>query len=115
MVSKDTSRVVHSITLHNKMSLWGYRGDAQSPFIKIVLTDYKAIARTKTLFERGDIRFRDMFNDVAMTFESNIPYTLRFMIDQKVRRLHVHLCNVYTEQTIIDLWYELARSAKGKV
>ena len=35
------------------------------------------------MFERGEVRFRELFNDAQMTFESNIPYTLRFMIDQK--------------------------------
>ena len=83
-MAKDANRIVQGVTLHNKMSLWGYRGDAQSPFIRIVLTDFKAIARTRTMFERGEVRFRELFNDAQMTFESNIPYTLRFMIDQKV-------------------------------
>lgn len=38
------------------------------------------------LFERGECSFRDLFRDVVATFESNIAYTLRFMIDTKVIR-----------------------------
>jgi len=68
-----------------KRSLWGYRGDDIFAFLKIVVTDQKFVSRTKTAFERGEINFRSMFSDAPMTFESNIPYTLRFMIDHKVR------------------------------
>lgn len=91
VVAKDQSRVIHSVSMANKRSLWGYRGDDTSPFIKITLTDYKPLARTRTAFERGEINFRGMFADNLMTYESNIPYTLRFMIDHKVR-FHSHCC-----------------------
>jgi DNA polymerase delta subunit 1 len=36
------------------------------------------------VFERGQCSYRDMFGAVVPTFESNIAYTLRFMIDTKV-------------------------------
>lgn len=36
------------------------------------------------MFERAQIDFRDMFTQEVMTYESNIAYTLRFMIDTKV-------------------------------
>lgn len=36
------------------------------------------------LFENGDCRFQDLWNDKGITFESNIVYILRFMIDTKV-------------------------------
>ena len=75
--------------LANKRSLWGYRGDDTSPFIKITLTEFKMLSRTKTMFERGEVNFRGMFNDNLMTYESNIPYTLRFMIDRQVRNLSI--------------------------
>jgi DNA polymerase delta subunit 1 len=97
------------------MSLWGYKGDTLSPFIKITCTDQKAIPRVKdefypplrlkspsnklTLapgcwgfgggylraFERGQVDFPG-FSDKpdVMTYESNIAYTLRFMVDTKV-------------------------------
>lgn len=36
-------------------------------------------------FERGEISFRALFDGSSlMTFESNIAYTLRFMIDHHV-------------------------------
>ena len=36
------------------------------------------------VFERGQCSYRDLFGAVVPTFESNIAYTLRFMIDTKV-------------------------------
>ena len=36
-------------------------------------------------FENGEVNFRGLFSGPLTTFESNIPYTLRFMIDTKVR------------------------------
>lgn len=39
------------------------------------------------VFERGEFQFRDLFNGPVPSFESNIAYTLRFMIDRKVRLL----------------------------
>lgn len=84
MLSKDGSRVVQSVSIAMKRSLWGYRGDDIFAFLKITLTDQKFVSRTKTAFERGEVNFRSMFSEAPMTFESNIPYTLRFMIDHKV-------------------------------
>lgn len=93
LVAKDASRMIHSISLANKKSLWGYRGDENSPFIKVVLTDFKFLPRTRTCFERGEVNFRGMFTDTSMTYESNIPYTLRFMIDHKVSyNIHPDFC-----------------------
>ncbi len=44
-------------------------------------------------FERGQVDFQG-FSDKAdiMTYESNIAYTLRFMVDTKVGRLGSLLC-----------------------
>jgi DNA polymerase delta subunit 1 len=40
--------------------------------------------RILRLFERAQIDYRDMFTQEVMTYESNIAYTMRFMIDTKV-------------------------------
>ena len=36
------------------------------------------------MFERGEVTYENMFNGEIPTFESNMPYILRFMIDTKV-------------------------------
>ncbi|BGP44897.1 DNA-directed DNA polymerase delta [Rhodotorula kratochvilovae] len=79
------TRPVRSISLANKRSLWGYKGEAVSPFIKITVVDTKSYPKVRNGFERGEVTYRDFFDGSAlMTFESNIAYTLRFMIDHHI-------------------------------
>ncbi|EIW67930.1 DNA polymerase delta subunit 1 [Tremella mesenterica] len=75
---------VHSCIVVNRKSLWGYRGDDQVPFIKITCTDPKNLPKVKGAFERGQIDFNGLFPPEIMTYESNIAYTMRFMIDTGV-------------------------------
>jgi DNA polymerase delta subunit 1 len=80
------ARPIFSITVANKRSLWGYKGDAVSPFLKITVAELKSYPKVRNAFERGEVSFRNFFEGAAvMTFESNIAYTLRFMIDHHVR------------------------------
>ncbi|KAK4058069.1 DNA-directed DNA polymerase delta [Microbotryomycetes sp. JL221] len=78
-------RPVHSISVANKRSLWGYKGDSVVPFLKITMNDLKHYPKVRNAFERGDVNFRSLFDGSAtMTFESNIAYSLRFMIDHQI-------------------------------
>ncbi len=67
-----------------KENLWGYNGNQKTPFLKIVLQDPKMLARARIVFEQGEVQFLDMFQGPTLTFESNIQFLLRFMIDTKV-------------------------------
>ncbi|GAA5907898.1 DNA-directed DNA polymerase delta POL3 [Sporobolomyces salmoneus] len=79
------TRPVRAISVANKRSLWGYKGDAVSPFIKITTADTKSYPKVRGAFERGEVVFKDFFDGSSlMTFESNIAYTLRFMIDHHI-------------------------------
>ncbi|KAI0731291.1 DNA polymerase family B-domain-containing protein [Earliella scabrosa] len=75
---------VRDVELSHKRSLWGYKGDDWVSFIKITVTDQRSLPKVRGLLERGECRFNDLFNTEVATFESNIAYTLRFMIDTKV-------------------------------
>ncbi|KAH7890713.1 DNA polymerase family B-domain-containing protein [Phlebopus sp. FC_14] len=68
---------VRSIEIVHKRSLWGYRGDDWVPFMKLIISDPKSLPkiRDKEFFPLGQ---------PYSTFESNIEYILRFMIDTKV-------------------------------
>lgn len=96
-------RPVKSVTLANKRSLWGYKGEQVSPFIKVTVTDTKHYPKVRNAFERGEVNFRDFFDGSSLlTFESNIAYTLRFMIDHHVRAVLslpsdvlVLMCEIY--------------------
>ncbi|WVR03623.1 hypothetical protein IAU60_000616 [Kwoniella sp. DSM 27419] len=66
---------VTNCAIFNRRSLWGYRGDEQVPFIKITVSDPKNLPK---------IDFNGLFDTECLTYESNIAYSLRFMIDTKV-------------------------------
>ncbi|KIJ55415.1 hypothetical protein M422DRAFT_73327 [Sphaerobolus stellatus SS14] len=66
-----------------KKSLMNYRGETSVPFVKITIKDQRSLPKVRGLFEREGVQFRSVqFGDA--TYESNIPYTLRFMIDTKI-------------------------------
>ncbi|KAG2070221.1 hypothetical protein BDR04DRAFT_1100449 [Suillus decipiens] len=77
---------VRQIEIVKRRSLWGYRGDDWIPFMKITISEPRNLPKIRGLFERGECGFRDFFptGQPCATFESNIVYTLRFMIDTKV-------------------------------
>lgn len=82
----DQPDAVKPLQLVQKRSLWGYRGDAKPLFLKITICDQKTLPRIRGLFERGEVQYDDgnLFAEPVTTYESNIAYTLRFMIDTQV-------------------------------
>ncbi|KAL5492332.1 POL3 [Sanghuangporus weigelae] len=74
-------RSVDHAKLVKKRSLWGYRGDDWVPFIKIFCTHPNNVPRVR---DKGECAYGGLFNGLTSTYESNIPYVLRFMIDAKV-------------------------------
>ncbi|KAJ3821920.1 DNA polymerase family B-domain-containing protein [Lentinula raphanica] len=86
--SLTSSGAVRRIETVNRRSLWGYRGDSMNPFMKLTISDSRTLPKVRGLFERGECTFRGFFTTVIgesyPTFESNIAYTLRFMIDARV-------------------------------
>ncbi|KAH9967292.1 DNA polymerase family B-domain-containing protein [Russula dissimulans] len=75
---------VTSIELVRKRDLMGYFGDDHATFMKITVTEPRAVPRVRGVFERGEVTFRDLFSGPITTYESNIPFILRFMIDTQV-------------------------------
>ncbi|KAH8093299.1 DNA polymerase family B-domain-containing protein [Cristinia sonorae] len=68
-----------------KRSLMKYYGDQAVLFVKITISDQRSLPRIRGLFERAECHFKDLFGvDPIQTFESNIAYTLRFMIDTQI-------------------------------
>jgi DNA polymerase delta subunit 1 len=65
-------------------NIWGYNGAQKTPFLKIVLNDPKNVPRVRSAFEQSEVQFLDMFDGPTLTFESNIAFLLRFMIDTSV-------------------------------
>ncbi|ORZ22880.1 DNA polymerase family B-domain-containing protein [Lobosporangium transversale] len=67
-----------------KESIYGYHGGEQSPFLKITLKDPKNVPTAKRAIERG-IKCPGFSDGIKTTYESNIAYLLRFMIDCKIK------------------------------
>ncbi|KAG7443660.1 uncharacterized protein BT62DRAFT_988235 [Guyanagaster necrorhizus] len=80
--------VVIKVEIIKRRSLWGYRGDDQVPFLKITITEPRSLPKVRGLFEKNSVDFNGLFvrkdGEAIPTFESNVAYTLRFMIDTKV-------------------------------
>ncbi|KAF5362060.1 hypothetical protein D9756_002601 [Leucocoprinus leucothites] len=73
LAGADLVRKVEKVT---RRTLWGYKGDDWIPFLKLTISDPKSLPK---------IRDEDLFpTDPVPTFESNIVFTLRYMIDTKV-------------------------------
>lgn len=76
---------VTSVQGRKAHSLWGYKGRDKTAFIKITTSDLKVYPKVRGAFERGEVNFKTFFDgSTVMTFESNIAYTLRFMIDKHI-------------------------------
>ncbi|GIL73849.1 hypothetical protein Vretimale_5040 [Volvox reticuliferus] len=73
------------IELCQKASIWNYQGnDSKRGFLKIVVSVPNLVTPARGLFEAG-LQVQSMGEYIkCTTFESNVLYTLRFMVDTKV-------------------------------
>jgi DNA polymerase delta subunit 1 len=77
--------VIHHVEIAMRESIWGYNGNQKTPFLKIVLHEPRMVPRVRSAFEDGEIQFGDLFQIPSLTFESNVVFELRFMIDTQVK------------------------------
>ncbi|OMH84304.1 DNA polymerase delta catalytic subunit [Zancudomyces culisetae] len=80
--TKETQAVVRIETM-NKESLYGYNGGKKVPFWKIFMRLPKLVTPARRLFERG-VEIPTIGNYVSQTFESNLEYVVRFLVDCKI-------------------------------
>ncbi|KZT51942.1 hypothetical protein CALCODRAFT_442347 [Calocera cornea HHB12733] len=83
-LNERNDNAVSDLSMMKKRSLWGYRGDEQNPFLKITLSKPRLLPKIRGLFDRGEVDFKGLFQGPIPTFESNISYEMRFMIDCRV-------------------------------
>ncbi|CUM62856.1 uncharacterized protein PRCAT00000415001 [Priceomyces carsonii] len=74
---------VHDIDIKFKESIWGYNKKIKTPFFKVVVNNSRNITKLRTAFERGEIRFENLFPDQNVSYD-NINYLLRLMVDCKI-------------------------------
>ena len=71
--------MIEKIEIDIKENIMNYTGEAPRPFFKIFTNVPKSVASVRALIEKGVI---DKFTGSVQTYESNIPFALRFMIDR---------------------------------
>ncbi|KAF5336013.1 hypothetical protein D9611_006176 [Ephemerocybe angulata] len=75
--------LVRKVEKVSKRTLWGYKGDDWVPFLKLTIVEPKDLPKVR---DKGEVSYQNLFGfgEVVPTFESNIVYPLRFMIDRQV-------------------------------
>ena len=69
-----------------KQSIYGYHGDQKSPYIRVTVRDPRDISKCKARIENGvSVAGLDRPCQANTTFESNLNFIMRFMIDCKVQ------------------------------
>ena len=80
------SAIISSVQMTMKENILKYQGNQKSPYLKITVTDPDVINRVRSLVQRGDANYKQLWprrEDGILTFD-NIAYVLRFMIDTGV-------------------------------
>ncbi|KAG2195815.1 hypothetical protein INT47_010025 [Mucor saturninus] len=77
--------IINKVEMVMKQSIYGYHGDQKSPYIRITLQNPRDMSKCRMKVETG-VRVPGLNNicQSDTTFESNLAYILRFMIDCKV-------------------------------
>jgi len=78
---KGMSRHVMKTEVVRKRSLWGYRFGKVSDFIKVTVAVPPLVATSRRLLEQG-LHMGVLGRREFQTYESNLPYVLRFMVDK---------------------------------
>ena len=74
---------VISVELIHKKPLTGYSAKDSEPFFKVTVANPKLVATCRSVLERGIACLPgDRVWACPLTFESNVPFPLRFMIDE---------------------------------
>lgn len=80
---ENLQEAVLEVSIVKAQSMFGYHGEDEFPFLKIVLALPRLIAAAKRLLERVTVYDRFDFQD-CRSYESNIDFDIRFMVDTGV-------------------------------
>ena len=79
---QDIKQHVLACTVERKQSIWGYQFGETKDFIKVSVAIPSLVATARGILESGQIRIGDEnWKGPFQTYESNVPYALRFMVD----------------------------------
>jgi DNA polymerase delta subunit 1 len=81
--NNDIGVAVVSVEIVSKEDIYHYNGNHKVPFLKITTALPNHIPTAKRILEQG-MSFGEFPGNPMATYESNIPFILRFMIDLKI-------------------------------
>ena len=76
-------KCITRIEVEHKKSLWGYDPGQVKPFLKVTTLVPNFVSKCRTIIERG-LNISGLGTRAFETFESNVLFILRFMIDCKI-------------------------------
>ena len=83
---RGVSPMVMKVELVKKQNIWNYNPDGMKDFLKITVAVPRLVSMCRTVFERGleerCAQGREPWR--ALTYESNTPFALRYMIDEDI-------------------------------
>lgn len=81
---QQVSTAVLAVDIVSKESIYGYHDNRKMPFLKITVALPKFIAAAKRILEGGTIGTSKHRPQPYSTFESNVDFEVRFMVDANV-------------------------------
>lgn len=81
--NKDVTQAVLAVDWETKESIYGYHSNRKIPFLRITMALPKLVAPAKRILETG-FKCADLPERGYSTYESNIDYEVRFMVDTSV-------------------------------
>lgn len=80
---ENVLEAVIDVSIVERQSIMGYHGEDKFQFIKITVTLPRLVSAVKRLLEK-EIVYPEMDFQDCRTYESNIDFDIRFMVDKKV-------------------------------
>ncbi|KAF6755769.1 ribonuclease H-like domain-containing protein [Ephemerocybe angulata] len=77
----DEGNVIGGIEIHRKSVQWATN---KQEFLKIILESHSMVRRARDVIKFGRCDYRGLFKEPKLTYESDVPYLTRFMLDTKV-------------------------------
>lgn len=81
--TEQVSTYVQMVEIHYKQSIMRYRGADKDPFFKVVFSIPGHVPTARSILEEG-LTIPGLGQTSFNTFESNIPFVLRFMVDHGI-------------------------------
>jgi len=110
------AKFVHDIQLTMKESIYGFHNDNKALFLKVILTQPRHVPFARWILESG-IQIGGFTSFATQTYESDIQFVLRFMIDAEVVLLSesFHPINCIVIFSWVDYWNVLGRATPWSI